>query len=76
MKVSGGLVRAGRTDTGYTVLRRVEPGSGPIQVVIEGESIDRPGRLLSIAGVIGVVLLLVVPTVRKRRRIGVSEGAS
>ena len=70
VSIGGGIERLGRTDAGYAVVRRVQPGPGPIRVEIR--TADSPairiGRALSVIGVIGVALLLWMVTRRDRQR--------
>ncbi len=78
--IGGGIERVGRTqvttqsysDTfaSYAVVRRVEPGDGPIEIVLELKQHPSivAGRVLSVMAVVGVALVLTVPTWRRRRR--------
>jgi hypothetical protein len=58
--IGGGIERVGRSEAGMAVVRRVQPGDGPVRVVIE--TADNPatqaGPWLSLTGLIGVVLLV------------------
>jgi hypothetical protein len=67
ISVSGGLVQAGRTATGFAALRRAKPGRGRVTF-----SISPGGRMLVIGRVISLVAILVllgllVWTVTRRR---------
>ena len=70
VSISGGIERVGRTDAGYAVVRRVQPGDGPVRVVIRTASSAAIliGRGLSVIGVIGVVVLLSMLALRSRPR--------
>jgi hypothetical protein len=72
--IGGGIERVGRTATGMVVVRRVKPGDGPVRVVIQTADnlVIRAGRWMSLAGSIGVGLLLIAEVFlgwRRRRRI-------
>jgi hypothetical protein len=69
VKVGGGLERVGRTVTGYAVLRRVTPGRGPVQVVIETAKDPAivAGRWVSLLGLLGAVIVLLGPLLPARR---------
>lgn len=77
--IGGGIERVGRSQIGMVVVRRVEPGDGPIRVVIQtadGPSI-RLGRWLSLAGLIGVGVLLAGQVfLRWHRRRDVTRGSA
>jgi hypothetical protein len=60
VSIGGGIERVGRNEAGLVVVRRTEPGDGPIRVVIQtadGPAI-RLGRWLSLAGLITLGLIL------------------
>ncbi len=69
VSLSGGIERVGRTEAGYAIAQRVEPGNGPVQVDIR--TADSPairiGRWLSLLSAIGVAVLLLQPLLSRRR---------
>ena len=77
--IEGGIEWVGRSQTGMAVVRRVEPGDGPIRVVIEAA--DGPatqfGPWLSLVGLIGVVLVVAVQVFLRWhcRRLALGRGA-
>jgi hypothetical protein len=58
VRVSGGLVRAGRTATGYAVLKRARPGSGTVSVTFSlAGGAPVTGRIISAISALALVLL-------------------
>jgi len=73
--IRGGVERVGRSSGGFAVLRRKVPGSGPVPVVIQTASSPaiRIGRVVSLAGVIGLAGLLIRLLLAGRRRRSLAE---
>ena len=65
-----GLRRVGRDPSGYTVVQRLKPGNGPVHVVVETAkgSAVRLGRWLSVAGLLGSLIVLVVLAIKSHEK--------
>jgi hypothetical protein len=69
VRVGGGLERVGRTTAGSSVLRRVRPGSGPVQLTLAPASGSVTlGRWLSILSIVALLSLLATGAVRRALR--------
>ncbi|MGO9875225.1 MAG: hypothetical protein ACLPVY_15635 [Acidimicrobiia bacterium] len=70
VSIRGGVERVGRSSGGFAVLRRKAPGNEPVPVVIETANSPaiRIGRMVSLAGVIGLAGLLIALLLAGRRR--------
>ena len=70
VSIRGASSGSGEPTPSYVVVRRVRPGDGPVRVVIR--TADTPairiGRLLSLAGVLGLALLLSMLALSSRDR--------
>jgi hypothetical protein len=63
-----GLVRLGRTRTGYTVARRPDRGTGPVRITLQSTSAaNTVGVALSVVGLLGLAGLMVGAVVARRR---------
>jgi hypothetical protein len=70
VSISGGVVRVGRTRTGFAVVRRVHAGSRPVRIVVQtaGTTAVQAGVALSLAGLGASGLALVAVGAAQLRR--------
>jgi hypothetical protein len=61
VSISGGVVRIGRGNEGFAVVRRLRPGTGPVHVVVQTAPTTavRAGSALTLAGIVAACLALV-----------------